>query len=223
MSTEVFIPKFVEPRLGSYDESMEDLDDMSQARGGRTAVLARASKSQFRARGTVRFPQIISSTTYEASWLLGFKNDRQGRVDTFLYEAQMAYHREVVKASLGTGDGSTTVFAFSDGTDLHKHILNGDHSDDTTLLVYVNDVLQTVTTHYTVSGNDTDPTITFVSAPTNTHPITVSYRFYVPVRFAEVRLASRVLNRSAASDLSDEEAADFQVSLIEDRPGARYA
>jgi len=61
--------------------------------------------------------------------------------------------------------------------------LDKKHIDESTLLVYVNGVLQTLTTHYTVSLNNTTPTITFVTAPTNTYPVTATYEYYMPVRF----------------------------------------
>jgi uncharacterized protein (TIGR02217 family) len=47
--------------------------------------------------------------------------------------------------------------------------------------VYVNAVLQTITTHYTIDM-DTG-IITFVTPPTDTHPIAIACEFDVPVRF----------------------------------------
>jgi hypothetical protein len=63
-----------------------------------------------------------------------------------------------------TGDGSTTVFVLD-----HTYVSSG------TLLVYLNGVLKTETTHYTV--NYTTGTITFLTAPGSAVAITASYRF----------------------------------------------
>jgi len=60
---------------------------------------------------------------------------------------------------VGEGDGLDTTFSL-DNTPI-----------DGSLRLYVNNVLQTETTHYSISGAN----ITFVTAPTNLHPITASY------------------------------------------------
>ena len=62
---------------------------------------------------------------------------------------------------VGTGDGETDEF------DLDHTPIEG------SLKLYVNNSLQTETTHYSISG----ATITFVTAPTDTHPITASYDY----------------------------------------------
>lgn len=87
----------------------------------------------------------------------------------FLYKVQLGD----ADSAIGTGDGSNDTFPLA-----HRHI------DAATLLVYMDGVLQTLTTHYTLEDNNTEsPDIVFVSAPTAAKPITTAYEFYHPVKF----------------------------------------
>ena len=70
-----------------------------------------------------------------------------------------ATNLQVYAEHVGTGDGSDKTFS------LDNTPVGG------SLKLYVNNVLQTETTHYSISGAD----ITFVTAPTSTYPITASY------------------------------------------------
>lgn len=90
---------------------------------------------------------------------------------------------ELTNEQIAAGDGVTTVFSiiktYTIGANsyvrrIFKPIASG-------LVVKVNGVTQTLTTHYTL--NSTTGKITFVSPPTSTHPITVTCEFDVPVRF----------------------------------------
>lgn len=90
---------------------------------------------------------------------------------------------ELTAEQIGTGDGVTTVYpitkTYTVGANsyvrrIFKPIAAG-------LVVKVNGVTQTLTTHYTV--NTTTGVITFVTPPTSTHAITVDGEFDVPVRF----------------------------------------
>ena len=84
----------------------------------------------------------------------------------------------------GTGDGSTTVFG------LHKRYTSGGVTRERrivkpvsgTVSIYKNDVLQTLTTHYTIDYST--GIVTFVAAPTNGHTLKWTGEFYIPVRFA---------------------------------------
>lgn len=85
--------------------------------------------------------------------------------------------------SIGTGDGTTVAFqltkvygsAFSPYTrDIKKPVIGS-------VKVGVNGVEQTLTTDFTV--DTTTGIITFVTPPTNTHPITAGFEFDIPVRF----------------------------------------
>ncbi len=89
--------------------------------------------------------------------------------------------------NIGTGDGSTTTFQItkkyvdSIGTTYTRNITRPS-ATTSDLVVYKNGVLQTHTTHYTYST--TTGIITFVSAPTAGHAITITLaKFYVPCRF----------------------------------------
>ena len=66
---------------------------------------------------------------------------------------------QIFAEGVGTGDGNDKTFS------LDNTPIGG------SLKLYVNDSLQTETTHYSISGAD----ITFVTAPTNGHLITASY------------------------------------------------
>ena len=231
MSTTVFPFRFTQVNVGDYDEHLLDLDDFTRSRGGRAAAIARASRPLFRAVGAVRLPQKRGPTTLNPSDLWTFREDTgSGRTGTWLYLAEHAAHREVVKGALGTGDGATKVFAFSDGTDLHKYIASADFTygitsdtDVETVAVYVNGVLQAAS-GYTVTSNGTDPTVTFTVAPTNTHAITVSYLYYRFVRFSEPSFPTRTLRRRDGDDLATaQEVTEFRVTIEEDRPGGSYA
>ena len=84
---------------------------------------------------------------------------------------------------IATGDGTTTVFLITKtyavgALSYVRRIFKPLAAD---LVVKVNGVTQTLTTDYTV--DTTTGTITFVSPPTDTHPITVTCEFDIPVRF----------------------------------------
>ena len=217
MSTALFPCAFLRPPAADYSESTPYLEESERSQGGHFAGINRAQDQHFRCAGTVRLPQ--GETTF--STFDAFVLARSGVTDTFLYKPVLSRNRVVTGGALGTGAGVATVFAFSAGTNLHRHIVNGDHSDNVTLKVYVAGALQTLTTHYTVSLNDSDPTITFVAAPTGA--LTVSYELYVPCRFSSTDFGVRVLSRKKSDGIDFEEVVELGVALEEDRPGRRFA
>lgn len=84
----------------------------------------------------------------------------------------------------GTGDGSTTVFGLyktytSGGVTRTRRIVKPVSGS---VSIYVNDVLKTVTTDYTIDY--ATGIVTFVTPPTDTHTLKWTGRFDVPVRFA---------------------------------------
>lgn len=89
---------------------------------------------------------------------------------------------EIVDGNIGTGNGTTTVFnivkKYTHGAETFERRIYKPVAS--TLIVKVNGVTQTLTTDYTVNANT--GVITFVVAPTNTHPVTVTCEFDVPVR-----------------------------------------
>lgn len=82
----------------------------------------------------------------------------------------------------GTGDGAETEFqltkTYTKGSGTYTRTINKPVSG--TVLIEVNGVLQTETTHYTIDY--TTGIVTFNSAPTNTHEIKWGGEFDVPVR-----------------------------------------
>lgn len=122
--------------------------------------------------------------------VLEFFYARQGAAHSFRFKDWADYQvgSPGNPVQFATGDGSTTVFQarkpYTSGgityfRDLTK-LVSG------TVSVYVNGAIQTPTTDYTVDLQT--GLITFVAAPTNTHPIALICEFDVPVRFAQDHL-----------------------------------
>lgn len=84
---------------------------------------------------------------------------------------------------IGVGTGVLTTFQikklYTVGSETYSRNLKKIVAS--TLVVKVNGVTKTITTDYTVDLNT--GIITFVVAPTNTHPVTATCEFDVPVRF----------------------------------------
>lgn len=152
--------------------------------------------------GSLRLPQ--GSNTL-ATWL-AFVEARLGRYDPFLYSPWSQRYRVVTLEAVGTGDGTTTAFA-----------LDSRYIDASTLLVYKAAVLQTLTTHYTFSGNNTAPLITFLSAPTGGQAITATYSRYFPM-FLEDDGSEPVYLTSDAADATRKVRIDG-IELMETAPG----
>lgn len=157
---------------------------------------------KLRVYGSIRLPQ--GSNTL-ATWL-AFVEARLGRYDPFLYSPWTQRYRTVTLEAVGTGDGSTTAFA-----------LDSRYIDAASLLVYKAGVLQTLTTHYTFSGNNTAPLVTFLSAPTGGQAITATYDRYFPM-FLEDDGSEPVYLTSDAADSTRKVRIDG-VELLETAPG----
>lgn len=217
MSTSLFPVAFLRPPAADYFETTTWLSVNERSEGAYSAVLNTAQDPLFACRGTVRFPYGNERARKTYDDLQDFIDARSGSVDTFLYLPVLARNRTVVGGALGTGTGTETVFAFSDGTNLHRHIVSADHSDPETLLVYV---AGTLNTNWTLSGNDSDPTVTFGAGVNGA--VTVSYQFYVPVRMVSMG-EPRVLSRRPNDAVDYEEIVDVDMALEEDRAGRRFA
>lgn len=94
---------------------------------------------------------------------------------------------------IGVGDGSDTTFQIIKVYDPSQILLSTPgvrtyvreiYLPRPGLVVKVNGVTQTLTTHYTIANG----VITFVSAPASGHAITVTGEFDVPVRFNTAKL-----------------------------------
>jgi hypothetical protein len=138
---------------------------------------------------------------------------RQGGYDTFLYKCLLPRHRTQTDEAVGTGDGSDTTF-----------YLDMKYIDSSTLVVKVNGSTQTGGgTHYTFSGNNTAPLLTFVSAPGNGLAVTATYDYYYPMRLIEGGDDPNLEQIHATGAHSTTVAAVRSVVMLEDSPGAHRA
>jgi uncharacterized protein (TIGR02217 family) len=105
---------------------------------------------------------------------------------------------------IGNGDGTTTAFQIVKVYDPSEILLGTQgaliymreiYLPRPGLVVKVNGVTQTLTTHYTVSATGL---ITFVTAPASGHAVTVTGEFDVPVRFNTNRLDLTINENSIA-------------------------
>jgi len=111
----------------------------------------------------------------EQQQLMGFINARGGSFDSFLFSDIDDF--AVTLQPIGTGDAANKLFQLvrTRGSFVEPVIaLNG------AALIYVNGVLQTLTTHYTISATGL---VTFVTAPPAGQAVTASFNFYWRVRF----------------------------------------
>ena len=202
MSTAVWPFTFLRP----YREGFTHETTRLELNNGRELVRAElGTYGQFAIEGTIRLP--YGGQTL-AEWFAWWRA-RQGGYDSFLCKAHHAVHRTQTLEALGTGTGSLTTFA-----------LDMRHVDASTLLVYKAGVLQTLSTHYTVSGNNTAPLVTFLSAPSNGQAITATYDYYIPVRHTD----DSILPRDRHLTGSDATAIlDLTIRLRETEPGAHRA
>jgi len=124
---------------------------------------------------------------------LDFFYSRRGRAYAFRFKDWMDYtsgsgftlEGDIIgnRSALGIGDDATTAYQIykyyaDDVLDYARKITRPIAS---TVAVYIDDVLKTVTTHYTV--NDATGVITFTTPPVTAEVLTVYYEFDVPVRF----------------------------------------
>lgn len=139
-----------------------------------------------------------------------FLEAREGAYDTFLFKAHRPKFKTVTDEAVGTGDGSTVVFA-----------LDKKHIDSSTLVVKVAGATQTGGgTDYTFSGNNTTPIVTFEagSTPSGGQAVTASYEFYMPVRFVEDPEPPD--QRAGGSTSSTVPYTLRGLRIVEDKPGA---
>lgn len=105
----------------------------------------------------------------------------RGRATGFRFKDWGDYR--ITNGNIGTGDGVDTTFQivkkYTVGANTYTRTINKIVTG--TLQVYVNSVLQVLTTDYTVNMNT--GLITFTSPPGNGLAITVTCEFDVPVRF----------------------------------------
>jgi uncharacterized protein (TIGR02217 family) len=139
-----------------------------------------------------QFPRILFSIEYsvlreqastnELKQLVGLFNALLGSYDTFLYSDPE--FNSVTAENFGTGNGSTTQFQLVaryqnvGGPGYAERVQNLSSSPS----IFVNGVLQTLTTHYTIG---TTGIITFVTPPTSGHALTWTGTFNYRCRFMD--------------------------------------
>jgi uncharacterized protein (TIGR02217 family) len=113
----------------------------------------------------------------ELRTLVGFFNARQGAFDSFLFADPDDY--SVTTESFGTGNGSATAFQlYRTWSGYSESIYNLNSAPQ----IRKAGVLQTLTTHYTISSTGL---VTFVTAPANGAALTWTGTFYRRVRFKQ--------------------------------------
>jgi uncharacterized protein (TIGR02217 family) len=111
----------------------------------------------------------------EFQTLIGFFNARQGMFDSFLFTDPV--DNAVVTQNFGTGDGVKTQFQL-----VRTYGGNNENVFDTNAVpqIFVNGVLKTVTTDYSISATGL---VTFVVAPGAALAVTWTGSYYWRVRF----------------------------------------
>ncbi len=121
---------------------------------------------------------------------------RNGRLRGFRFKDWTDYI--ATKTNIGSGDGINTVFqlvkTYSDA--VNTYIRKITRPIESTIQIFVNDVLQTVSVDYTVGALGV---ITFTVAPAGGAVVTASYEFDIPVRFDIDHLELDVIWQDAAS------------------------
>lgn len=168
--------------------------------GFRTEVVETANKREKRNRvwtdARRRYDLTITARTQdEAEDIHEFHAAMGGREHSFRFWDPLDY--KLTAQSIGPGDGATKAFqvvkTYSQGSATHTRTVDKLVSG---IVVKVNGVTQTITTHYTVDLNT--GIITFGTAPTDGATITVSGEFDVCVRFAEDELRWVVVDSEGA-------------------------
>lgn len=133
----------------------------------------------------------IGRTRAEAQRIYDFWQVVGGRRHSFRFYDYR--HNSVTAGSVGTGDGATKVFQLRS---TYTYGAQTAYRDETkirgTPSIYVNGVLQTVTTDYTV--NLSTGIVTFVTAPADGAAVTATFEFDVCCRFEQSRLRWKVTN-----------------------------
>ena len=106
-----------------------------------------------------------------------------GSAETFLFKAWNDY--SATAQDIGTGDGADTTFQlvknYTRGATNRARKITRPISG--TVSIYLDGVLQTVTTHYAI--DHATGIVTFVVAPTAAVAITATFEFKIPVRFVD--------------------------------------
>lgn len=179
MSNEIFPFKFAE----GADEGFSHQTEVYRMGGGRKVRAALLSSAgEYGIAGDLFLPQ--GAYTYDD--FVAFAHARRDAYDSFLFKPVSEEHGKSVLEAVGTGDASEQDFP-----------LDFRYVDTSTLLVYKDAVLQTISTHYTLQDpaggayalGDDGLQIHFNSAPGGGVAITATYWYYVPVHFLQDQVA----------------------------------
>lgn len=112
--------------------------------------------------------------------VLNFFYVRRGKAYGFRFKDWVDY--QLTASNIGTGNGVLTAFQITKTyTDAGGSYVRNIYKPVSGIQVFLNGVLQTITTHYTI--NLTTGMITFVTPPSMGVAVTVTGEFDVPVRF----------------------------------------
>lgn len=112
--------------------------------------------------------------------MLNFFYVRRGKAYGFRFKDWVDY--QLTAENIGTGNGVLTAFQITKTyTDAGGSYVRNIYKPVSGIAVYLNGVLQTITTHYTI--NLSTGVITFVTPPSAAVAVTVTGEFDVPVRF----------------------------------------
>lgn len=135
---------------------------------------------------------ITARTQSEAEDIHAFHAAMGGREHSFRFWDPLDY--KLASQLIGTGDGATKDFqivkTYVQGAASHTRTIEKPVAAG--LQVYVNDVLKTLTTDYTL--NASTGIITFAAAPASEATVKVTGEFDVPVRFVEDELRWTVID-----------------------------
>lgn len=128
-----------------------------------------------------QYTPVGSSAYTEMATLYAFFCTMLGAWDSFLFDD--LNDDTVVKSVFGTGDGATVAFQLGRS---FGGFFEPVYNTNSTPLIYVNNVLKTVSTDYTISATGL---VTFTSAPAGGLPVQWSGTYYWRCRFEEDQLS----------------------------------
>lgn len=133
-------------------------------------------------RGKWTLDKTVRDTT-EMDTIRAFFYNARGKARGFRFKDWSDF--SMTNMQIGTGDGATAAFSIIKkyGTGSYQYTRRIFKPVAATVQVYVNGVLKTLTTHYTLNSATGIITFTAGNEPPNTHPVTVTCEFDVPVRF----------------------------------------
>lgn len=150
----------------------------------------------------LRFNAAFAVRSYaDIDTLADFFHAMKGREQSFLVKDWSDFSITRAQGALGTGDGADAIWQLvknyvQSGVGTYSRTIK--YPATGSMSVWVNNVLQTLTTHYSFST--TTGIITFVSAPANGHAIEAACtEFYVPCRFDTDELPIEMLSYWVAS------------------------